>query len=166
MSKSKNRIVFAVQALSISTGEFALLGIFDAEEKAQAFIDQVELPQRNCLHIHPWTLNHYTSEDFWQKGYKPEPPISDDERLARMAALAAEDAEHKANEAGQPFHREAFVAEYRADMLRQCAEPEAERVKRTPEPISELRGTDDQTAGKIADEVVDENPGHESNINE
>lgn len=71
MSNENNVTVYVVQALSRTTVEFALLGIFDTEARAQAFVDQAPLPQRECLHIHPWRLNDHTEDEFWRAGYKP-----------------------------------------------------------------------------------------------
>ena len=71
MNDKSNETVYVVQALSLTTVEFALLGIFDTEARAQAFVDQAPMPQRECLHIHPWRLNQYTENEFWRAGYKP-----------------------------------------------------------------------------------------------
>ena len=71
MNDESNLTVYVVQALSLTTVEFALLGIFDSEARAQAFVAQAPMPQRECLHIHPWRLNRYTEDEFWRAGYKP-----------------------------------------------------------------------------------------------
>jgi hypothetical protein len=117
------------------------LGIFSTREKAEAWVAQVEMPQRECLEIHEWSLDDPTDDVFWQAGYKPEPPISDEERLRWMAANAAEDAERKAKEAGQSFDRDKFIAEYRADMLRRCADAEAAAAERANQRPKWLAGT-------------------------
>jgi hypothetical protein len=91
--------------------------------------------------IHEWSLDDPTDDVFWQAGYKPEPPISDEERLRWMAANAADDAERKAKEAGQSFDRDGFIAEYRDDMLRRCAEAKIAAAEQTSQRPEVLAGT-------------------------
>lgn len=81
MNNDSNVTVYVVQALSRTTVEFALLGIFDTEARAQAFVDQAPMPQRECLHIHPWRLNHHTEDEFWRAGYMP---LTEEEFLETM----------------------------------------------------------------------------------
>lgn len=73
MSNENGVTVYVVQALSRTTMEFALLGLFDTEARAQAFVDQAPLPQRERLHIHPWRLNQHTEHEFWGAEYKSLP---------------------------------------------------------------------------------------------
>lgn len=42
-----------------------LLGIFDSEQGAQAFIARAPLPQRKCMEIRSWQMNEPTVDAFW-----------------------------------------------------------------------------------------------------
>jgi len=61
--------VYVVQALSRLTCDFELLGIFDTRDRAEAFIDQAPLPQRDCLRIGEWRINELPTDGFWLHGY-------------------------------------------------------------------------------------------------
>jgi hypothetical protein len=40
-------------------------------KRAQEFIGQAPMVQRECLHIMLWQLNHYAEDEFGRTGYKP-----------------------------------------------------------------------------------------------
>lgn len=56
-------VVFA-RALS-SPIQPEMLGAFESEARAHAFVDQAPAPQRDGLEIHCWILNKPTSDPFW-----------------------------------------------------------------------------------------------------
>lgn len=56
------------------------LGLFSTREKAEAWVAQVDMPQRECLEISPAPLDVPATDDFWQPGQK-EIPKEERERM-------------------------------------------------------------------------------------
>lgn len=50
------------------------LGLFSTRAKAEAWVAQVDMPQRECLEISPAALDFPATDDFWQAGQKPVSP--------------------------------------------------------------------------------------------
>ena len=42
-----------------------LLGVFEDNACARAFIDRAPMPQRECLEVHTWPLNQPSADPFW-----------------------------------------------------------------------------------------------------
>lgn len=66
--------------------DLELLGVFEDNARARAFIDRTPAPQRECLEVHAWPLNQPSADPFWTGG--PDRPELTDAARRRLEAYA------------------------------------------------------------------------------
>lgn len=66
--------------------DLELLGVFEDNARARAFIDRIPVPQRECLEVHTWPLNQHSADPFWTGG--PDRPELAEAARRRLEAYS------------------------------------------------------------------------------